>query len=165
MHQKEKDRSKNRLCKRTLLYVGTFDVFCRLFSMRMSKIRHQYAILTPSWQVSPALLTFRWHLPVTKADVLLTFCTYKVLYAKKPAVKTPGGTCQVAHWWRWWDARGHQHQRCRHGVGLLVGYLFCARNPHLTGNLTSSPQLWRIYEFLKVDKKTCLLYRNVFLFF
>ena len=49
------------------------------------------------WQVPPALLTFRRHLPVTKADVLLTFCTYKVLYAKKPAVKTTGGTCQVAY--------------------------------------------------------------------
>ena len=45
-------------------------------SMRMSKIRHQYAILTPSWLVPPALLTFKRHLPVTKADVVLTFCTY-----------------------------------------------------------------------------------------
>ena len=40
------------------------------------KIRHQCAILTPSWQVPPALLTFKRHLPVTKADVLPTFCTY-----------------------------------------------------------------------------------------
>ena len=54
--------------------------------MRMSKIRHQYAILTPSWQVPPALLTFKRHLPVTKADDLLTFCTYKVLYTKKAGI-------------------------------------------------------------------------------
>ena len=39
-------------------------------SMRMSKIRHQYAILTPSWLVLPPLLTFKRHLPVTKAAVL-----------------------------------------------------------------------------------------------
>ena len=39
-------------------------------SMRMCKIRHQYAILTPSWHVPLALLTFKRHFPVTKADVL-----------------------------------------------------------------------------------------------
>ena len=39
----------------------------------------QSAILTPSWLVPPALLTFKRHLPVTKAGILLTFCTYKVL--------------------------------------------------------------------------------------
>ena len=58
--------------------------------MRMSKIRYQYTILTPSWEVPPALLTFKRHLPVTKADVLLTFCTYKVLYAKKSGSKNDG---------------------------------------------------------------------------
>ena len=46
------------------------------FSMRMSEIRHFDAILTPSWQVPPALLTFKRHLPVTKADVLY-LCTKK----------------------------------------------------------------------------------------
>ena len=51
------------------------------------------AILTPSWQVPPALLTFKRHLPVTKADVLLTFCTFSYI-RKKPTVKTAGGTCQ-----------------------------------------------------------------------
>ena len=64
--------------------------------MRMSKIRHQYAILTPSWLVPPALLTFKRHSPVTKADVVLTFCTYKVLYTKKAGGKTcrgNRGTC------------------------------------------------------------------------
>ena len=98
--------------------------------MRMSKIRHQYSILTPSWQVSPALLTFRRHLPVTKADVLLTFCTYKVLYAKKPGGKNyrgnlPGGVLMATMRCARRHARGHQHQRRRHGVGLLIDHSFC----------------------------------------
>ena len=70
----------------------------------------QSAILTPSWLVPPALLTFKRHLPVTKAGILLTFCTYKVLpvssiyiyiyivtgsyMRKKPPVKPAGGTSQ-----------------------------------------------------------------------
>ena len=65
--------------------------------MRMSKIRHQYAILTPSWLVPPALLTFKRHLLVTKADVVLTFCTYKVLYTRKAGGKNcPGGLARMA---------------------------------------------------------------------
>ena len=94
----------------------------------------KYAINTPFLTCHlasfPALLTFRRHLPVTKADVLLTFCTYQVLYAKKVGGKNCRGNllggvlmatmrCAKRH------ARGHQHQRCRHGVGLLVDYLFC----------------------------------------
>ena len=113
---------------------------CPLFSMRMSKIRHQHAIFDAIWQVSPALLTFRRHWPVTKADVLLTFCTYKVLYAKKAGGKNCWGNllggvlmatmrCARRH------ARGHQHQRCRHGVGLLVDYLFCVQ-----AEMASSPE-------------------------
>ena len=99
--------SQNRYSTRSPTPVKT----CPIFFMRMSKIRHFDAILTPSWRVSPTLLTFRRHLPVTKADVLLTFCTYKVLYAKKKtAVKTTGGTCQVAYWWRRWDARGDMRE-------------------------------------------------------
>ena len=50
-------------------------------------IRHFHAILTPSWQVPPALLIFKRHLSVTKADVLLTFSTYKVLYGKEAGGK------------------------------------------------------------------------------
>ena len=46
------------------------------FQCTCPKMRHQYAILTPSLQVPPALLIFKRHLPVTKADVLLTSCTY-----------------------------------------------------------------------------------------
>ena len=93
--------------------------------MRMSKIRHQYAIfyaiLTPSGKFPRRFLTFRRHLPVTKANVFLTFCTYKVVYAKKAGGKNCRGnllggilmaTMRCAK-----DARGHQHQRCRHGVG------------------------------------------------
>ena len=41
----------------------------------------KHAILTPSWQVPPALLTFKRHLPVTKADV---FADVSYLYTKKP---------------------------------------------------------------------------------
>ena len=93
-------------------------------------IRHFDAILTPSWQVSTALLTFRRHLPVTKANVLLTFSTYKVLYAKKSGGKNyqrclPGGVLMATMRCARRHARGHQHQRRRHGVGLLVEYLFC----------------------------------------
>ena len=51
---------------------------------------HQYAILTPSCQVPPALLTFKRHLPVTKADVLY-LCT------KKPASKLPGELARMAY--------------------------------------------------------------------
>ena len=93
-------------------------------------IRHFDAILTPSWQVSPALLTFRRHFPATKADVLLTFCTYKVLYAKKTGSRNyrgnlPGGVLMATMRCARRHAREHQHQRRRHGIGLLVDYLFC----------------------------------------
>ena len=91
--------------------------------------RHIDAILTPSWLVPPALLTFKRHLPVLKAYVLLTFCTYKVLYTKNAGGKNCMGTsqdgvlmatmrCARQH------ARGHWLQRCRQRVGLLVD-LFC----------------------------------------
>ena len=54
-------------------------------------IRHFDAILTPSWLVPPALLTFKRHLPVTKADVLLTYFTYEVVYTKKASDKNCRG--------------------------------------------------------------------------
>ena len=122
-------QTQNRYSTRSPTPVKT----CPIFFMRTSKIRHFDAILTPSWQVSPALLTFRRHLPATKADILLTFCTYKVLYARKTGGQNYRGNllgdvlmatmrCARQH------ARGHQHQRRRHGVGLLVDYLFCASN-------------------------------------
>ena len=63
--------------------VKTCPLFFNAHVQNTPSIRHFDAILTPSWQVSPALLTFRRHFPVTKTDVLLTFCTCKVLYAKK----------------------------------------------------------------------------------
>ena len=100
--------------------------------MRMYKIRHQYAIfdaiLTPSGKF-PLHLTFRRHLPVTMADVFVLIRSYM---QKKPAVKTAGGTCRDGVLMATMrcarrHARGHQHQRCRHGVGLLVDYLFCGR--------------------------------------
>ena len=65
------------------------------------------AILTPSWQVPPALVTFKWHLPVTKADVLLTFCT-KI--RKSQLSKLPGELARMAYWWRRWDARGDMRE-------------------------------------------------------
>ena len=67
----------------------------RLPISRMSKIRYQYAILTPSWLVPSELLTFQRHFPATKANVLLTFCTYKVLYTKKAGGKNCRGTSQT----------------------------------------------------------------------
>ena len=75
-------------------------------------IRHFDAIQPPSWQVSPALLPFRRHLPATKADVLLTFCTYKVLYAKKNGGKNyrgnlPGGVLMATMRCARRHARGH----------------------------------------------------------
>ena len=87
------------------------------------KIRHQYAILTPSWQVSPALLTLKRHLPVTKADVLLTFCT-KI--RKRQWSKLPGELARMSYLcmammrYARRHARKHQRQRCRQRVGLLV---------------------------------------------
>ena len=81
------------------------------FNARVRKYANQYAILTPSQYVPPALLTFNRHLPVTKADVLY-FCT------KKPAVKTAGGTYPIdgVGWRRLRcarrHARGHKLQRC-----------------------------------------------------
>ena len=66
-----------------------------------------YAILTPSWLVPPALLTFKRHLLVTKADIVLTFCTYKVLYTRKAGGKNcPGELARMAYGGRRWDARG-----------------------------------------------------------
>ena len=50
--------------------VKTCPLFFNAHVQNTPSIRHFDAILTPSWQVSPALLTFRRHLPVTKADVL-----------------------------------------------------------------------------------------------
>ena len=69
---------------------------CPKYAINTPFWRHIDAIQPPSWQVSPALLPFRRHLPATKADVLLTFCTCKVLYANKPGGKNyrgnlPGG--------------------------------------------------------------------------
>ena len=64
---------------------------CENLSLSFNAHVRKFAILTRSWQVPPALLTFKRHLPVMKADVLLTFCTY---IRKKPAVKIAGGTCQ-----------------------------------------------------------------------
>ena len=88
-------------------------------------IRHFDAILTPSRVVPTTLLTFKRHLPVTKSDVLLTFCTYNILYTKKLAVKLPGELATMAtmrcarrH------GRGQSLQMCRQRVGLQVN-LFC----------------------------------------
>ena len=108
----------------------TCPLFFNAHVQNTPSIRHFWRHTDAIWQVSPALLTFRRHLPVTKDDVLLTFCTYKVLYAKKAGGKNCRGNllggvlmatmrCARRH------ARGHQQQRCRHGVGLLVDYLFC----------------------------------------
>ena len=84
--------------------------------------------MTPSWLVLAARLTFKRHLPGTKTDVLLTFCTYKVQYPKKkkPAVKTAGVTSQdgilmVTMRCARRHARGHQLQRCWERVGLREG--------------------------------------------
>ena len=112
--------------------VKTCPLFFNAHVQNTPSIRHFDAILTPSWQVSPALLTFRRHFPVTKTDVLLTFCTCKVLYAKKNGGQNyrgnlPGGVLMATIRCARRHARGHQHQRRRHGVGLLVDYLFCAR--------------------------------------
>ena len=37
--------------------------------------------------------------------------------------------------WRWPKIRGHKHQKRRHGVGLLVAYLFCDRVMDARGKL------------------------------
>ena len=58
------------------------------------KISHQYAILTPSWLVPPVLLTLKRHLPVTKADVLLSFCT-KIRKSRRS--KLPGELVRMAY--------------------------------------------------------------------
>ena len=118
------------LLTRSPTLVKTCPLFFNAHVQNTPSIRHFWRHIDAIWQVSPALLTFRRHLPVTKADVLLTFCTYKVLYTKKAGGKNCRGNllggvlmetmrCARRH------ARGHQHQRCRHGVGLLVDYLFC----------------------------------------
>ena len=99
-------------------------------SMRMSKIRHQYAIfyaiLTPSWLVPRHF----WSLSDICRLRRLTFCWRFVFIRsyvrKKPAVKTAGGTSQdgvlmaTMRCARWHAARGHRLQRCRQRVGLLV---------------------------------------------
>ena len=110
--------------------VKTCPLFFNAHVQNTPSIRHFWRHIDAIWQVSPALLTFRRHLPVTKADVLLTLCTYKVLYAKKAGGKNSrgnllGGVLMATMRCVWRHARGHQHQRCRHGVGLLVDYLFC----------------------------------------
>ena len=79
-------------------------------------------ILTPYWRhlgkFLSALLTFKRHFPVTKADVLY-------LYTKKPAVKTAGGTCQdgvllmATMRCARLHARGHQLQTLNSGWSLF----------------------------------------------
>ena len=96
-----------------------------LFQCACPKIRHQYAILTPSLQVPLALLIFKRHLPVTKADVLLTSCTY---IRKSWRSKLPVELARMEYWSRRmatmrcarWHARGHQLQRYRYRVALPV---------------------------------------------
>ena len=72
-------------------FVKTGPLFFNAHVQNTSSIRHFDTILTSSWQVPPALLTTKRHLPVTKADVVLTFCTYKVLYTKKAGGKNCRG--------------------------------------------------------------------------
>ena len=57
-------------------------------------------LLTPSWQVPPALLTFKRHLPVTRADVLYLFT--KKVGGQNCRGNLPG--------WRRWDARGDMRE-------------------------------------------------------
>ena len=63
-------------------------------SMRMSKIRHQYAILPPYCRHPGKSPHQFWPLSDICRLRRLTFCTYKVLYTEKTAVKTAGGTSQ-----------------------------------------------------------------------
>ena len=72
----------------------TCPLFFNAHVQNTPSIRHFDAILTPSLLVPPAILTFKRHLPVTKANVVLMFCTYRSYIRKKPAVKTAGGTGQ-----------------------------------------------------------------------
>ena len=74
----------------------TCPLFFNVHVQNTPSIRHFWRHIDAIWQVSPALLTFRRHLPVTKADVLLTFCTYQVLYAKKVGGKNCRG--ELARW-------------------------------------------------------------------
>ena len=68
---------------------------------------------------------------------------YKVLYGKKAGSKNCRGNllggvlmatmrCARRH------ARGHEHQRCQHGVGLLVDYLFCGASLEFCVHLDES---------------------------
>ena len=121
----------------------------------------KYAINTPFWQVPPALLTSKQHLPVTKADVLSYF-------RKKPAIKTAGGTCQddvlmATMRCARRHARGHELQRCRHRVRLLV---------HLYSKLAGSTQskqlrielLYR-YKPAKTSRITMFNMQRLYLYF
>ena len=107
----------------------TCPLFFNGHVQNMPSIHHFDTILTPSRLVPPGLSTFKRHLPVTKADVVLTFCTYKGYIRKKPPVKTARGTsqdgvlmatmrCTRRH------VRGHRLQRCRQRVALLVDDLY-----------------------------------------
>ena len=61
------------------------------FQCARPKIRHQYAILTPSSQVPPALLIFKRQSAGYKS---WPFAEVLYLYMKKRTVKTARGTCQ-----------------------------------------------------------------------
>ena len=133
------------------------------FSMRMSEntpsIRHFDAIMTPSWQVPPALSVKR-HLPITKADVLQTFCTYKVLYTKKAGAENRRGTSHARR-----HARGHKLQRCRHRVGLLINLYSVSR--WSVGISSDQSKTFLIFSVSKMNvsfnqrNKTCF-YLNIY---
>ena len=69
----------------------------------------KYTINTPFWRhpdkFPPALLTFKRHLPVTKADVLY-------LYTKKAGGKNcrENLIARMEYWWRRWDAWGDMRE-------------------------------------------------------
>ena len=92
------------------------------FSMSMSENTPFWRHIDSVLASSHALLTFKRHFPVTKADVLY-------IYKKTPPVKSAGGTCQDGVLMTTMrcarrHARGHKLQRWRHGVGLLVDLYF-----------------------------------------
>ena len=82
--------------------------------MRMSKIRHQYAIFDAILTPSGKFPRHFWLLGDICRLRRLTFCWRFVLIRsymqKKPAVKTAVGTCLVAYWWRRWDAWGDMRE-------------------------------------------------------
>ena len=108
-------------------------------------------------------MTFKQHLPVTKADVLSYI-------RKKPAFKTAGGTCQddvlMTYWWRidgddeMRHGRGHELQRCRQRVELLVDLY-----SQLAGSTQSKQLCIKLlyrYKPAKTSRITMLIY---FLYF